>query len=245
LMPPSTDDGVYSHHQSQNRNSSKRQRTYSSRAFVFPAQSSTSRKRSHSVPETPQQLQQQQLEPHLSGIHSLTRIMVDLLRMINPVPPLPLSSPVKLQPARESTMSTTYSPAHRPYQQRKYQRPSYYYTQRRQTLPTRNESHESEEVFGDDDAPIPADKAAAAVADLSDVQSNNDTSTMMLNSSEQKQLLPRLPSPIDNASLASSDSIPTRSATDEQPFYEAPVNEDVVATASDVVPGTPAAHATN
>jgi hypothetical protein len=77
-----TDENEYSYNQQQHKYPPKRPRASSGRAFVHPNQTLTSRKRSHSGPETP-------LSPpsaHLNGIHSLTRIMVDLLRMINPIP---------------------------------------------------------------------------------------------------------------------------------------------------------------
>lgn len=72
LMGPLTDDSLYPQ-----RHSSKRSRVHSTRAFVFPSPSN--RKRSHSGPETPLPIP----ETHLTGIHSLVRIMVDLLRMID------------------------------------------------------------------------------------------------------------------------------------------------------------------
>lgn len=71
LMGPLTDDSLYPY-----RHSSKRSRVHSTRAFVFP--STNHRKRSHSGPETPLPVP----ETHLDGIHSLVRIMVDILRMI-------------------------------------------------------------------------------------------------------------------------------------------------------------------
>lgn len=71
LMGPLTDDSLYPY-----RHSSKRSRVHSTRAFVFP--STNNRKRSHSGPETPLPIP----ETHLNGMHSLVRIMVDILRMI-------------------------------------------------------------------------------------------------------------------------------------------------------------------
>ena len=126
LMPPLTDDSLYP-----SRHSSKRQRTHSSRAFVFPNQISTSRKRSHSGPETP-------LQPpptHLNGIHSLTKIMIDLLRLIDPLP-------IKEE---EQKQKNEYFSS---YQQRKYRRPS---NQRRNLNQQRNESIDTEDVFVDDE----------------------------------------------------------------------------------------------
>jgi hypothetical protein len=77
-----TDENNYSFNQQQHKYPSKRPRAYSGRAYVYSNQTTIGRKRSHSGPETP-------LPPppaHLNGIHSLTRIMVDLLRLINPIP---------------------------------------------------------------------------------------------------------------------------------------------------------------
>jgi hypothetical protein len=128
LMPPLTDDSLYP-----TRHSSKRQRTHSSRAFVFPNQSLTNRKRSHSGPETP-------LQPpptHLNGIHSLTKIMIDILRLIDPLP-------IKEE---EQKQTPEYFSS---YQQRKYRRPS---NQRRLQQQQRNESVDVEDVFVDDEIP--------------------------------------------------------------------------------------------
>ena len=77
LISPLTDGSLYS-----NIHSSKRQRIHSNRAFVFPSHTTTNRKRSYSGPEVP-------LKPpptHLNGIHALTKIMIDILRMIEPLP---------------------------------------------------------------------------------------------------------------------------------------------------------------
>jgi len=127
LMPPLTDDSLYP-----NRHSSKRQRTYSNRAFVFPNQITTNRKRSHSGPETPLQIP----PTHLNGIHSLTKIMIDILRIIDPLP-------IK-QEQKQQNSSTSY-------QQRKYRRPSNnHYNQRRSQ---QRESIEIEDVFVDDEIP--------------------------------------------------------------------------------------------
>ena len=63
----------------QNQHSSRQIRTHSSRPFVFSSQRSTSRKRSYSGPEVPLQLS----SGHLEDIHSLTEIMVDILKMVN------------------------------------------------------------------------------------------------------------------------------------------------------------------
>jgi hypothetical protein len=79
---PLTDENEYTYNQQQHKYPPKRPRAYSGRGFANSNQKLTTRKRSHSGPDTP-------LSPssaHLNGIHSLTRIMVDLLRMINPIP---------------------------------------------------------------------------------------------------------------------------------------------------------------
>lgn len=136
LMPPLTDDSLYP-----NRHSSKRQRIHSSRAFVFPSQLTITRKRSHSGPETP-------LQPpptHLNGIHSLTKIMIDILRMIDPLPIKDETTPQTSSPSSQNYYS---------YQQRKYRRPSNHYNQRRsQQYQQRNESADVEDVFVDDVIP--------------------------------------------------------------------------------------------
>jgi hypothetical protein len=135
-MPPLTDDSLYP-----NRHSSKRQRIHSSRAFVFPSQLTITRKRSHSGPETP-------LQPpptHLNGIHSLTKIMIDILRMIDPLPTKDETTPQTSSPSSQNYYS---------YQQRKYRRPSNHYNQRRsQQYQQRNESADVEDVFVDDVIP--------------------------------------------------------------------------------------------
>jgi hypothetical protein len=130
LMPPLTDGNLYP-----NRHSSKRQRIHSSRAFVFPSQMTMNRKRSHSGPETP-------LQPpptHLHGIHSLTKIMIDLLRMIDP---LPMKDDEEQKQKNQSISSSS--------QQRKYHRPSNHYNQHH-SQEQRNESMDVEDVFVDEE----------------------------------------------------------------------------------------------
>lgn len=133
LMPPLTDDSLYP-----TRNSSKRQRIHSNRAFVFPNSLTLNRKRSHSGPETP-------LEPppsHLNGIHSLTKIMIDLLRMIDP---LPIKEQQEGVDSRTNILSAdSYSSP-----QRKYRRPSN--PRQRRSHPQRcHESIDVEDVFEDE-----------------------------------------------------------------------------------------------
>lgn len=140
LMPPLTDDSLYP-----NRHSSKRQRIHSSRAFVFPNNqtTTTNRKRSHSGPETP-------LQPpptHLNGIHSLAKIMIDILRLIDP---LPIKEEEEQKQKTSSISPTNYSSYQ---QQRKYRRPSNHYNQRRYQQQQRNESIDVEDVFADDEIP--------------------------------------------------------------------------------------------
>lgn len=82
---PLTDENNHSYNQQQHKYPSKRPRAYSGRAHTYSNQTTNSRKRSYSGPEP-------LLPPssaHLNGIHSLTRIMVDVLRMINPIPEEP------------------------------------------------------------------------------------------------------------------------------------------------------------
>ncbi|CAF0888614.1 unnamed protein product [Didymodactylos carnosus] len=111
---------------SQHRN---RQRTYSGKAFVFPTtkppssmlhQNESQRIRSQSGPGSHQ---------HLSGIHSLTRIMVDVLKMISYSPrqtPSPSPQQLPSTTATPRTGSASSLKSYSPYQ-RKYQyRPSYY-----------------------------------------------------------------------------------------------------------------------
>lgn len=112
LMGPLTDDSLYPY-----RNSSKRSRVHSTRAFVFP--STNNRKRSHSGPETPLPIP----ETHLNGIHSLVRIMVDILRMIE-------------QPGAPTTYQQN---KHRRYQQDQHQQ--------------HDDSIEAEDVFVEDTIP--------------------------------------------------------------------------------------------
>lgn len=138
LMPPLTDESLYPH-----RHSSKRQRVHSSRAFVFPNQTLSNRKRSHSGPETPLPIP----PSHLSGIHSLTKIMIDILRMIDP---LPVSEEQKQKGKHESTSNVSSQ-----HHQQKNRRQS---NNRRNSHPQHqlqqcNESTESEDVFINEEIP--------------------------------------------------------------------------------------------
>jgi hypothetical protein len=135
LMPPLTDDSLYP-----NRHSTKRQRIHSNRAFVFPNQVIMNRKRSHSGPETPLQIP----PTHLHGIHCLTKIMIDILRIIDPLP---------IQEEQKQKNSSITSPNYSSCQQRKYRRPSNHYNQRYLQQQQRNESTEIEDVFVDDEIP--------------------------------------------------------------------------------------------
>ncbi|UJR22678.1 hypothetical protein I4U23_025715 [Adineta vaga] len=136
LMAPLTDDSLYP-----SRNSSKRQRVHSSRAFVFPNQSTTNRKRSHSGPETPLQSP----PTHLNGIHSLTKIMIDILRTIDPLP----IKQEQQQSKSESVSSNSNYPSSSSHSQRKYRRSSNNSYQRRHQQ--RNESFDAEDVFVDEE----------------------------------------------------------------------------------------------
>ncbi|CAF3698097.1 unnamed protein product [Rotaria sp. Silwood1] len=142
LMPPLTDDSLYP-----NRHSSKRQRLHSNRAFVFPNSSTTTRKRSHSGPETPLQIP----PTHLNGIHSLTKIMIDILRLVDPLPIIE-----EQEQKTESTSSTSNIPSQQQQQQQhqhqKYRRYSNSHHQRR-SQQQRNESTDTEDVFGNNEIP--------------------------------------------------------------------------------------------
>ncbi|CAF2820535.1 unnamed protein product [Rotaria sp. Silwood2] len=143
LMPPLTDDSLYP-----NRHSSKRQRVHSSRTFVFPNQTATQRKRSYSGPETPLQTP----PTHLNGIHSLTKIMIDILRMIEP---LPIIEEQKQKHDSTSSTSNMSSQQQQQQQQQKYRRSSNSHHQRRlqQQEQPRNESIDTEDVFVNDEIP--------------------------------------------------------------------------------------------
>lgn len=79
---PSSSNVNYFHNQHKNKHSSKRIRTYSGRTSSNPNSSKTfHRQRSYSDADTSLELS----SGHLNGIHSLTRIMVDILRNINQV----------------------------------------------------------------------------------------------------------------------------------------------------------------
>lgn len=135
LMPPMTDDSLYT-----SRHSSKRQRIQSNRTFVFPSQNPLNRKRSHSGPDTPLQAP----PTHLNGIHSLAKIMIDILRMIDPLP------------VQEETKPKTSSTSSYSSQQRKYRRSSNNYSQRhsyQSQQQQQNSSADIEDVFVDDDIP--------------------------------------------------------------------------------------------
>ncbi|CAF3594032.1 unnamed protein product, partial [Adineta steineri] len=76
------DENHFSFNQQQHKQVPNRPRTNSGRALLhLPNQSTYSRQRSHSGPEPSLQAP----PSHLKGIHSLTRIMIDLLRLIKPI----------------------------------------------------------------------------------------------------------------------------------------------------------------
>jgi hypothetical protein len=118
---------------SYNKPTSKRQRAHSGRTFVYPNQPTMSRQRSHSGPDT----FLQSPSTHLSGIHSLTRIMVDILRMINPIPEEQKQNDLSIL----SSNLTLCSPVHH-----KNQRPSSNYEEQ-----NRNMSIQAEDVLVDGD----------------------------------------------------------------------------------------------
>jgi hypothetical protein len=124
---------------SYNKPTSKRQRAHSGRTVVYPNQSTMSRQRSYSGPET----FLQSPSTHLSGIHSLTRIMVDILRMINPIPEEEKQNDLAIL----SSNLTSCSPVHR-----KHQRPSSNYEEQYlKKERDRNTSIQAEDVVVDGD----------------------------------------------------------------------------------------------
>ena len=82
-QPGLMDENGYSYNQQQQQQKypPKRPRANTGRPFIHPNKIEKLRTRSHSGPETPSS----PLLTHLTGIHSLARIMVDLLRMIKPI----------------------------------------------------------------------------------------------------------------------------------------------------------------
>lgn len=163
LMPPLTDDSLYT-----SRNSSKRQRIQSNRTFVFPSQNPLNRKRSHSGPETP-------LQPpptHLNGIHSLAKIMIDILRMIDPLP------------VQEETKPKTSSTSSYSSQQRKYRRSSNNYSQHRSyQSQQQNSPIDVEDVFVDDNIPT----ISATV--MNNEHTSTTTVSNLVNDNNEKEVL--------------------------------------------------------
>lgn len=78
-QPSLMDENGYSYNQQQ-KYPPKRPRANTGRPFIHPNKSDKLRTRSHSGPEPPSS----PLSTHLTGIHSLARIMVDVLRLIKP-----------------------------------------------------------------------------------------------------------------------------------------------------------------
>lgn len=83
-QPIMIDDNFYPNITPTHRYGSQRPRAATGRSLAVPTDPDPSRKRSHSGPEALVQ-PLEPVEPRLSGIHSLTRMMVDILRMIHPV----------------------------------------------------------------------------------------------------------------------------------------------------------------
>ncbi|CAF1099079.1 unnamed protein product [Rotaria magnacalcarata] len=217
LMPPLTDDTVYPH-----KHSSKRQRVHSSRTFVFPNQMHDLRKRSQSGPETPLQVP----PSHLTGIHSLTKIMIDILRTIDPIP-----IPEEEQQKRESTSNvSSQQETNRRQSNSSYQRHA---QQQQQQQPNRNESVESEDVFVNDEIPT----ITASLNQKSDVSNEqNASSSKITNDNEQKPISPITSNDID-VNVASKNS-----EVDES-YYEAVTNQEpptpsIVSSISTAAPTT-------
>ncbi|CAF3359628.1 unnamed protein product [Rotaria socialis] len=217
LMPPLTDDTVFPH-----RHPSKRQRVHSSRTFVFPNQMNDHRQRSHSGPETPLQVP----PSHLTGIHSLTKIMIDILRTIDPIP-----IPEEQQQKRESTANaSSQQETNRRQSSSSYQRHPHQHQQQQQN---RNESVESEDVFANDEIPT----ITASLNKKSDVSNEQKASpSKITNDNEQKLISPITANDID-VNDASKNS-----AVDES-YYEAVTNQEpstptIVSSLSTAAPTT-------
>ncbi|CAF1316863.1 unnamed protein product [Rotaria sordida] len=224
LMPPLTDDSLYP-----NRHSSKRQRVHSNRAFVFPNQSTTNRKRSHSGPETPLQVP----PTHLNGIHSLTKIMIDILRIIDPLPIM------EEQKQKNESISPTSNISSK--HQQKYRRSSNSHHQRRtQQQQQQNESIDTEDVFVNDEIPT----ITASINKISDTSDENKNSSKMLNDNGQKQILSIISTDTNVDDTANVTS--KHPATDES-FYEVVNNEEssTFISTPTIVSSTSTANTTN
>ncbi|CAF1294571.1 unnamed protein product [Adineta steineri] len=202
LMPPLTDDSLYPNSR---QSSSKRQRIHSSRAFVFPSQTTTNRKRSHSGPETP-------LIPpptHLNGIHCLAKIMIDILRLIDP---LPIKQEQKSNKTEISLSSSNFSSSSSQQQQRKYRRSSNNtYQQRR--LQQKHDSIDAEDVFVDDEiATITSliqktyDTTNAQNKSVEDLIDNEQKPSLLLNSTDT-DVKNTVHSPVDESSTNESTPV--------------------------------------
>ena len=99
-QPLMIDENFYPNITSTHRYGSQRPRAATGRSLAVPNDLDSNRKRAHSGPETLVQ-PFEPVEIRLSGIHSLTRMMVDILRMIQPV-----SSSRESQPISTSTSSS-------------------------------------------------------------------------------------------------------------------------------------------
>ncbi|CAF4522377.1 unnamed protein product [Rotaria sp. Silwood1] len=218
-----TDENQSLHHQQKNKYPSKRIRTYSGRPFVQHIQIETGRIRSYSGPET----SLQSSSAHLDGIHSLTRIMVDILRGIN-------SKKSEEQKHKHEIISSlnlnSYSLA-----MNKYQQPSYQYiTQSLQQEEQHQKSSEAKNDLANENKstkappllPLSVDKAAV-LSDENEILSTN------LNDDQQKQIYPLISNDTNEKTTINTDS--TFSISNKQ-FYDTPKEEESIKSMSNIVP---------
>jgi len=140
--------------------------------------------------------------------------MVDILRMIDPLP-------IKEEQRQksESILSSNLPSSSSSYQQRKYQRPSYHYNQRRLQLQQRNESTEVEDVFVDDEIPT----ITASINKAANTSNEHKNASTIFNNDEQKQASSLISTDTDGKDT--TNTIATQSTIDE-PLSEGLTNEE-------------------
>ncbi|CAF2482335.1 unnamed protein product [Rotaria sp. Silwood2] len=226
-----TDENQNLHHLQKHKHPSKRIRTYSGRPFGQLNQTETGRIRSYSGPET----SLQSSSAHLDGIHSLTRIMVDILRGINKTS----QEQKHIHDTISSLDLNSYSLV-----KNKYQQPSYHYI--RQPLQKEKQHQKSSEAKNDlvDEnistkapplLPLSVDKAAA-VPDKTETLSTN------LNNTQQKQICPLILHDTKEKNAIDTDS--TFSTSNKQ-LYDTTKEEESIKSMSNTVSGTHAVRAVN